>query len=340
MPRFSADTLGTFAQQILQAVGTPPDLAQIVSEGLVCANLVGHDSHGVLRLNQYVRAVQQGKIQPDARASVATQQHAVATVDAARGWGQPAARLATHTALALASAYGIGAVTINRCNHIGRLGEYVETIAQAGMIGMALCNAAPCVAPYGGYQPRMGTNPIAWAVPRGGDQPPLVVDFATAAVAEGKVRVARAKGEQLPTGIVVDSNGRASQDPAALYANGALLPFGGHKGYGISVMIELLGGALSGNGAAMTAGYTGGNGTLVIAFNIPSFVPGEQFLDQTNAFCAQIKASPVAEGFTEIMLPGEPERQAHRQRSLEGIAVPDSTWADLQALAHELHVMM
>lgn len=338
MPLFSPEVLRSAAQTILQALGTPSDTAQLVGESLVQSNIVGHDSHGIMRLGQYADLARQGHVQPEARPEISVRRQANAQVDAAHGWGQPAARLATQTAIELAQENGIGAVTIIRCGHVGRLGEYVEMIANAGLIGMALCNAGPSVAPYGGYKPLMGTNPIAWGVPRGADQPPLVVDFATAGVAEGKLRVSRAKGEQVAPGLVVDSAGRPSQNPAAFYEGGALLPFGGHKGYGISVMIELLGGALSGNGISTISGESGSNGTLLLAFNIDSFVPVEQFLEQTNDLCQQIKNSPPAEGFTEILLPGEPEVRERQRRIEAGISIPDQTWHEIKALARELNV--
>jgi LDH2 family malate/lactate/ureidoglycolate dehydrogenase len=338
MPIFSAEALCRVAQTILQAVGTPSDIAQTVGDSLVQANLVGHDSHGVIRLEQYAQFVRQGYVLPMARPVTNMRGRANAQVDAAHGWGQPAAQLAVRTAIALATENGVGGVTIVRCGHVGRLGEYVEMIADAGLIGMALCNAGPAVAPYGGYKPLMGTNPIAWALPRGAGQPPLIVDFATAGVAEGKLRVSRAKGERVPGGLIVDSAGRPSQDPAAFYAGGALLPFGGHKGYGMSVMIELLGGVLSGNGTSAMSGQSGSNGTLLLAFHIASFVPVEQFLEQTNGLCQQIKDSPPAEGFTEILLPGEPESRERKRRLESGIALPDQTWREIQALAAELNV--
>ena len=161
------------------AGGTPPDIAQAVTESFVEANLAGHDSHGMLRLPWYVRSIREGTIHPDARAAVIRRSGATAVVDGALGWGQPAARLAAQTAVELAAESGVGAVTIVNCNHIGRLGEYVASMARAGMIGIALCNSSPVVAAYGGYRPVLGTNPLAWAAPRGGGHPPVVLDVRT-----------------------------------------------------------------------------------------------------------------------------------------------------------------
>src|SRR6266511_983615 len=156
--------------------------------------------------------------------------------------------------------------------------------------------------------------------------------------ARGTTLCKTTKGEQVAAGLVVDSAGRPSQDPDAFYAGGALLPFGGHKGYGISVMIELLGGALSGNGTSTVSGESGSNGTLLLAFNIESFVSPEQFLEQTNGLCQQIEASPAAEGYAEILLPGEPEIRERKRRLEAGISIPDQTWREIEALAVGLNV--
>ena len=340
MPTVTAAALRHNVQAILEATGTPPDLAQIVAEALVEANLVGHDSHGLIRLPQYIDMVREGRVHPAARPSLLSRQQATARVDGARGWGQPAARLATDIVIGLAQEYGVGAVTIDHCNHIGRVGEYVERIAKAGLIGLTLCNVGAAVAPFGGRQPRMGTNPMAWGIPRGAGQDPLVVDFATSVVAEGKLRVARAKGEQLAPGLIIDRDGQPSTEPADFYAGGALLPFGGYKGYGLSVMIELVGGALSGMGPSMAAKYQHGNGTMLMALNIPHFVAPEQFAAEANELCESLNATPTVAGFSEVLVPGEPEMRSRRQRLATGIPVPEPTWQSIQALADELKVTL
>jgi LDH2 family malate/lactate/ureidoglycolate dehydrogenase len=240
----SADELTSLSRSILEAVGTPEDFAWIVAASLVDANLAGHDSHGVLRLTSYVANVRGGQVHPAARANMEPLGGACARVDGGWGWGQPAAHLATDTATDLARAHGVGLVTINRCNHIGRLGEYVEKLSRAGLMGFMICNSRPAVAPFGGYTRLLGTNPIAWSAPQHDGRKPLVVDIATAAVAEGKLRVAHAAGAAAPPGAVVDKDGHPSEQTAAFYDGGALTTFGGHKGFGLSVMAELMGGVL------------------------------------------------------------------------------------------------
>lgn len=340
MPTCSAEYLSRIAQQILEAVGSPEDLAAIVAESLVGANLAGHDSHGVIRLDGYVRLVRAGKVLPTARTQIARRHGATAVVDGALGWGQPAARLATQTAAEIAEDLGVGAVTIGACNHIGRVGEYVERIAARGLIGIALCNAGSAVTPYGGARRTMGTNPFACAIPCGPDRDPVVIDFATSIVAEGKLKMARAKGEQVPQGLILDSAGYPATDPSAFYNGGMLLPFGGHKGYALSVMIELLGGALSGNAPAPLPEYPGGNGVLIMALGITPFIAPDQLIDQARRLGDYLHATPPAPGSTEVLVPGEPEVRARRQRQANGIPLPDSVWADIQALAGDLGVTL
>ncbi len=328
-----ADELLGLSQSILEAVGTPSDLASTVARSLVDANLAGHDSHGVLRLPSYIEGVREGRVLAAARAKRLPLDGACARVDGAWGWGQPAAHLATDTAAELAGEYGVGVVAIGRCNHIGRLGEYVEKLTRGGKLGMAMCNAGVTVAPYGGFTRLLGTNPIAWGAPRAQGKPPLVVDFATATIAEGKLRVARAVGGLAPPGAVVDREGHPTQDPAAFYDGGALTAFGGHKGFGLSVMVELMGGVLSGSGASSLPEYDNGNGTVLLALDVERFMPAGAFLAQAEAFSAQLHKAPPAPGFDAVVLPGEPESRSREEREANGIPLPTATSEAIADLA-------
>jgi len=247
-------------------------------------------------------------------------------------------RLATEEAIGLARRFGVGVAVVHRCYHIGRVAPYVEAIARAGMVGIALANAGPAVAPYGGRERVMGTNPIAWAVPRGEERDPLSFDVATAAIAEGKLRVARAKGERVAPGLIVDAEGNPSQEPDDFYAGGALLPFGGHKGYGFSLLAQILGRGLAGLDTAQLATQRGVNGPLVLALEIAPFTPPERFVEAVEAQCEEISASPPVEGFASVLLPGEPEQRVRERRLVDGIPVAERTWAELVALAGELGV--
>src|ERR1700761_3267355 len=259
--RFAAPDLDAFTTAALAALGTPAGPAGQVATSLVRSNLVGHDSHGIIRLIQYAGWIADGQIQPAAQPGVSQRQGAIAVIDGHWGFGQSAARLAVDVVAETAAATGVAAVTIRACNHIGRLGEYVSDLADQGLAGLAFCNAGPVVAPFGGAGRALGTNPFAWGAP-GGPGGPLVVDFSTAGVAEGKLKLAAADGRPVAEGLIVDAAGHSSTNADDFYAGGALLPFGGHKGSGLSVMIELLGGLLTGMGTAPTPSYGGGNGEV------------------------------------------------------------------------------
>jgi LDH2 family malate/lactate/ureidoglycolate dehydrogenase len=336
MPLLPVQELRDFTLAVLAALGTPNEYAQIVCNSLVGANLAGHDSHGVLRLTTYAQWVKEGLIRPAVAPVLARMSGATAHVDGGWGWGLVGARFAAEQAIALARDYGVGAVTIDRCAHIGRMGEYVALMAAAGMGGMATCNHYPSVAPFGGRERMLGTNPFAMATPGREGGEPVVVDFATSGVAEGKLRVARAKGETVAPGLIVDREGQPSQTPADFYEGGALLPFGGHKGYGLGLMAELLGGVLSGAGAAALPGFAGANGTLMLAIDISRFLPLATFTHQAGALGDRIHGSAPALGFSAVLLPGEPESNTFRQRSTQGIPLPDATWNELQQLFAEL----
>jgi LDH2 family malate/lactate/ureidoglycolate dehydrogenase len=198
MPHLPAADLRRLAADLLEGVGARPADAAYVADSLIEANLTGHDSHGVIRLLHYCEWCGLGSIDPTAQPKVVSRRGATAVVDGGWGWGMVAMRLAVETVIELATASGIGAVAVRRSNHIGRVAPYVARIADAGMVGLAVTNANAAVAPFGGRSRLFGTNPIAWGVPRGDGQPPLVHDIATAVVAEGKLRVARAKGRRSP----------------------------------------------------------------------------------------------------------------------------------------------
>lgn len=338
MPHVPAAHLRRLAADLLVAVGARPDDAAFVADALLAANLAGHDSHGVIRLLHYCEWCGLGGIDPTARPTVVSRRGGTAIVDGAWGWGMVAMRLATETAIELAQTSGVAAVVVHRSNHIGRVAPYVARVAEAGMVGLAVANANPAVAPFGGGGRVFGTNPIAWGAPRGGGRPPLVHDIATAAVAEGKLRVARAKGELVAPGVILDAAGEPTIDPEDFYAGGALLPFGAHKGSGLSVLIQLLGRALVGADPESLAAHRGGNGPLILALDTRPFTDLDHFTAEVDALCAEIKAVPPTAGVAEVLLPGEAEERSRERRLAEGIPVADRTWAELTTLAASLGV--
>ena len=338
MPHIPSERLRRLTEAALGAVGASTDDARLVADSLVEANLTGHDSHGVIRLLNYCEWCSAGSIDPTSRPRVLSRWGATAVVDGGWGWGMVAMTLAVETAIGLAAEAGVGAVAVHRSNHIGRVAPYVARIAEAGMVGVAVTNANPAVAPYGGTGRLFGTNPIAWGLPRGSGRAPLVHDIATAAVAEGKVRVARAKGETLPPGLILNVAGQPSVDPEDFYAGGALLPFGGHKGSGLSVLIQILGRGLAAADPESLATHRGGNGPVVIAIDVRPFADLDAFAAEADAVCDQITANPPADGVAEVLLPGEAEARSRLRRLAEGVPIADRTWNDLQTLAAELGV--
>jgi len=331
MPTFTAHQLRRVGQAIFKAVGTPRDVAQRVSDSLVTNNLMGHDSHGVIRIPSYLRKISEGQIVPQAQPEVVRETPTTALLDGHWAFGQVVAARGMEIAIAKAKGQNIAAVGMFHCPHIGRVGEYPSMAAQQGMIGIALCNSGPPggnVAPFGGRKPFFSTNPLALAVPAG-EHPPLLVDFATSVVAEGKVRVARNRGKQIPQGWIVDSEGHPSTDPHDLYEGGALLPFGRHKGYGLALFIDILGGILTGTGCTAMPDYDGGNGTFVMAIDIQNFRPLAEFKASVDQLFAAVKEVPLAPGFEEILIPGEIEYRTQAQREREGIFVEEVTWAQI-----------
>lgn len=326
--------------RLLMGMGTPQLPARQVAESLVLANLSGHDSHGLLRLPWYAEFVTDGRADPTASPVVELTTGATAVVNGRHGWGQLAGRLAVDTVTELVSQHGIGIVTAHDCNHVGRLGEYAETLAERGLVSMLWCNADPAVAPFGGRTRMLGTNPFAAGIPGGPGRPPIVVDFATAAVAEGKLRIERSAGRTVPVGLIQDAEGRPSTDPEDFYAGGALLPFGAHKGFGLAVLIELLGGGLSGNHVGFLPEYRWGNGLVLIALAPGSLIDPVQFGTEIVQAADELRAAPPAQGYHRVRLPGDVERETRADRERAGILVPEGIWAQLTSLSEVLGVLL
>ena len=335
MPEVPVPSLHRLACNLIAATGSTAETARIVADSLINANLAGHDSHGVLRLTGYLNSVRQGHVRPEAAPELISQSGATAIVDGGHGWGQPAMWLATRAAIDRAREHGLGAAVVRNSYHIGRVAPYVEANAESGMIGLAMANAAPAVAPFGGRARVMGTNPIAWAVPRAAGKLPVSLDVATAGIAEGKLRVARSRGLTVPSGNIVDRDGRASIDPADFYDGGALLPFGAHKGSGFSLLAQFIGRGLAGMDPTPFSGPRGVNGPFVLAMDIGRFTNLDHFRGEVEAQCDAVTGCPPAEGSDAVLLPGEPEIAMRAARERDGIPIPDSTWAELHSLAAE-----
>ena len=339
MPTLTADQLRQAGTLLFTALGAPEEIAATVAGSLALSNLMGHDSHGLMRVNEYATAIRRGRLNPAARPSLLSETPTTALVDGAWGFGQLAARLAIETLIRLAQASTVAAVGIRHCNHIGRVGEYSELAAQAGVISMiTLCagGRATSTAPYGGMRPTLSTNPIAFGVPAG-ERPPLIADFATTVVANGKVQQARDRGERIPVGWVQTAEGLPTTDPNDLFRGGMLLPMAGHKGYGLSLVAEALGGALTG-AAGFVEGEQTGNCTFMWGIRIDAFQPADEFRAREDRSLEKAATTPPAPGFERVLIPGEPERLSRARREGEGVPVPAGTWERLLGLAQELGV--
>jgi LDH2 family malate/lactate/ureidoglycolate dehydrogenase len=337
VPTLGAPALEELGTAVLEAAGAPPAAAAQVARSLVRANFLGVDSHGVIRVAQYVAEIEAGLLDPAARPSV-DERGAFLVVDGRGGFGQVAAAAAATRLIDHTQTAGLAAATVSGVRHVGRIGEYVELLARAGLVALALCNGGPPggrVRPFGGSRSFFPTNPIAYAVPSSGD--PVVADFSTSIVAEGRVRLARQRGERLPEGWLVDAAGQPTTDPALLYEGGSLLPAGGHKGSALALLVELMGGVLTGAGTAST-GADPGNGLVLLALDPARLQPSETFASAVGRVVDALRSVPPVAGVERIRAPGDLERETSALREEEGIPLAEETWQDLRSTASRLGV--
>jgi len=342
MPAVDAGKLQQLTRDIFVARGVPSGDAAWIAGLLVRANLRGHDSHGVIRVPHYVRAMKAGEVNPEPAIRVEVESPTLALLDGDLGFGQIVARRGIELAIAKARGQGLAAVTLKRTNHVGRLADYAEMAASEGLIGMLWVNApmALNVAPWGGAARRLGTNPHAIAIPGRNGTVAMSLDFASSVIAEGKLKVKRNRGETVEPGIMLNGRGRPSTEPREFYADppGSLLTMGGHKGFGLSLAVEILAGILSGTGAARPDPGPVQNGTLMLCLDVGRFLPLEAFHAQVERLFTFVRSAPLAEGATEILIPGEPEARTERERRAAGIPIDDETWRQLTACAAEVGV--
>ena len=343
MPTFSRDQLHEVACRILEGAGVSKAEADIVAIELADANLVGHDSHGVIRLKQYVDYIGDGHIKPAGRVAVALELPGLAVMDGGYNFGQVVASAALKMACARAREFGSYTVLCRSCNHVGRLGSYTRRCALDGFAALMSVNGpgGGGVIPWGGLDRRLGTNPISIAVPSNGE--PIVLDMTSSATAEGKLRVASQKGEAIPEGWVIDKRGQPTTDPDDYYRGGAILPLGGpmgFKGYGLGVMIDILCGILSGAGVARTDQPPGRNGVWLYLVDVRQMMPPDDYAASIRKYAEWIKGAKKAPGVGEILLPGEIESQRQALRRAEGITIPNETWRQTCELAEQLGVSL
>jgi len=342
MKILSENQLKRICTAILEAVGTPRDEAEIVTDSLVKANLRGIDSHGVFRLIAYVNRVEYKNIIPGAPFTIIREIPSAALVSGGFGFGQVISVKAMNLAVEKARKTGIGAVSVFNTNHFGMAAYYAMIALQNAMIGVVTCNTSPSVLPWGGRVPMLGTNPICVAIPSGQDIP-IILDMATSAVARGKIESAAKEGKPIPKGWALDQNGKSTTDPGAAL-KGALLPFGGPKGYGLSFIVDIISGALAGAacGKDVCSLYPEEQkcnaGHFFLAINVDAFIPIRDFKAAVDKAVLELRSSPPAPGYESVLIPGEIEYRTEQKRLLKGIPLSYETWQRLKKLCEKLRV--
>ena len=356
--RWGAEDLETFVRQVFEADGTPADIAAEVARHMVRSNLSGHDSHGVIRVKQYVAEIEAGDMVSDARPTVLRETDATGLIDARRGCGLYTTAWALDWAMERASRHGVTVAAIRHSTHTGRIGEYAERAAERGLVALVTVGAAgPGVGlmmPTGGRQVFLGANPYAIGVPADG-MPPMLFDGSTSTIAGGKIRVARDKGDQLPPDCILDRDGNPTTDPEDYFAGGTIVPLGGsvagHKGCGLSMASALLGAlgmigdpdptlvrAAVDEKVADSRGRVGG--ALILVVDPAAFGDGDEYRAMVGESLAAAKRVPPREGVPEVLVPGEVETKNRRQRSRDGIPLPETTARDLAKIGERFGVAL
>lgn len=337
----NAGALRRFCQDILEAARVPEQHAGIVADCLVAANLRGVDSHGVQLLGLYVEALQLGNVDLHATGRIASESGACAVYDGQNGLGQVVSERCCEIVARLAREHGAGIVPVRDSNHFGAAAFWAQRIAAGGMIGLAMCNATPLVAPWQGKEPRLGTNPICMALP--GDNIWLL-DMATTTVALNRIWKAAANGEtRIPPGWAMDKDGIPTTDTQAALT-GLPMPLGGYKGTGLAMMVEILCAVLSGGAMAIELGGLRVRDKpmrvshVFIAIDVQRFMPPAEFVGRMRSLRDMIKNTPAITGFDEVLMAGEPEWRAAAQRSARGIPISRPIWNKLVETAASLNV--
>lgn len=339
--RIAASTLIDWGEAVYRVLGSSPREASQVARGLVQANLCGHDSHGIRLTTQYVANVRAGHAVPNAELGTIVDSGALVSLDGGKGFGQATGEAAMSLAIERARRYGCAVVGLANTHHLGRIGQWGEQCAEAGLVSVHFVNvrSRPIVAPWGGRDARVSTNPFCVAVPH--SPHPLVLDYATAAVALGKTGVAKDRNEPMAPGLLLDPAGEPTQDPGVMWRDpcGAIITFAQHKGWALSVMCEILGGALSGghvqDGASIHPML---NNMLTIVFDPARLGTGAALSDEIERLARWVKASPLTGDVDRVMLPGEPERRTAEERLRDGIPMPARTLAALAEVSRELGI--
>jgi hydroxycarboxylate dehydrogenase B len=335
------EPLKAVVRAIVTSAGSSAREAELVAEQLVEANLTGHDSHGVGMLPRYIEVFLSGGLKVNQHVSVVRDAGPLLTLDGNAGFGQVMGFEAMERGIERTAQHGVAVVGLFNSHHIGRIGHWAEQCCAAGYVSTHYVNviSEPVVAPFGGGDARFVTNPFCVGIPLPGKEP-ILLDFATSRIAMGKVRVAMNKGEQLKPETLLDHRGEPTTEPSTLFADphGAILPFGEHKGYGLAVVCEILGGALTGGGTLHYKPPSRAiiNNMLSIIIDPNGLGTAANLSAQTAEFVKWVKQSPVAQGMDRIRIAGEPEQESRRSRGADGIPIDTTTWTEIIAAAASL----
>ncbi len=335
--RVDARALADFVAAVYASAGVPPADAGLMADSLVQADLWGHQSHGVLRTGWYLARLESGVMKALTSPRPVVDAGAVAVIDGDGGVGQVLAAHAARDAVERSRRHGVAAVAVRNSNHFGTCMYYTRMGVPAGCVMFLTTNGGPAIAPWGGKQKLVGTNPWSVAAPAG-QRPPLMMDMANTAVARGKIYLARNRTERIPAGWAIDAEGRPTTDPQAAI-DGIILPMAGHKGYAIAVAMDMLAGVLSGSAflSAVHGPYetakVSGAGHMFIAMKIEAFQPLAEFNARMERFIHELKSVPLAQGAQEVFYPGEIEARNDALNRTEGLLLPGDTLADLARIA-------
>lgn len=339
---FPVARLRALGVRLFTACGAPPDEAAMVADELVEASLMGLESHGVTRYIMYVEEVLSGRIHPGAPVRLVRETPTLAVLDCSLNFGQVGAMRLVETVCAKARLAGLAYGVTQRCHHVGRLGGYAQKVAEQGLFCLAVANShkqGHFVVPWGGREGRLATNPLAWAAPTGGV--PVVLDMSTSMIAEGKIRALMHAGQPVPPGRILDGHGAPTTDPKAFYGppRGTILPLGGelgYKGFGLGLLVAVLGSTLAGE--ALTDEHRFVNGLGLLAIDPGPLCGADRFRQLMDELCAYVVSSPPAPGFDEVVLPGALDFRGRERRLREGIPLPAETCRQIAVAAKKVGV--
>lgn len=342
MHTIPVERLRAAVHELMLGFGSASREVELVTDNLIQANLTGHDSHGVGMLPRYANAFLEGGLKANAHVLTKLDSGTLLALDGQAGFGQVIGHEAMELGIARAKAHGSCIVALANSHHLCRIGAWAEMAVAQGLVSMHFVNviSRPIVAPFGGRDGRFGTNPFAVGIPVAG-RDPVILDLATSMIAQGKTRVAHNKGERLAPGQLLDDHGEPTTDPkyGVVEPLGALRTFGEHKGFGLALVCELLGGALAG-GLAVHGAADGQqrvlNGMLTVLFDPQRLGDAAVYSAEMQDFLDWVVASPPQAGVDRVRVAGEPERESRARRSAQGIPVDETTWSDLLAAAGKL----